>query len=216
MEKYQNRHAAGKLLATALKEFAHRDDVLVLALPRGGVPVGYEVARALDAPLDVLIVRKLGVPGHAELAMGAIAMGGQAPYINDAIVRDLQITHEELEKTIEWETRELKRRESAYRQEAPFPSIKGKTVIIVDDGIATGATMQAAIKTLSLLKPHHIIVAVPVADKDVCTDMRKLVHKLICPLQPEQFYAVGTWYEDFSQTSDDEVFSLLNKTRKPA
>lgn len=213
MDKYQNRYEAGKVLAKALKAYADRKDVLVLALPRGGVPVAYEVAKALHVPMDVFIVRKLGVPEHAELAMGAIASGGM-PVFNKDIIYQLHVTQEEIDAVIAKETQELKRREVAYRGHQPFPDIHGKTIILVDDGIATGATMRAAIKALRELKAGSIIVAVPVADKQLSEKMAESVELLICPLRPLHFYAVGAWYDDFSQTEDEEVYTLLKELRK--
>lgn len=213
MNKYQNREEAGRILAQELVPFAKQNDVIVLALPRGGVPVAFEIAKALHAPLDVFIVRKLGVPGHSELAMGAIAMGGVS-VLNDDIVKSLNITHEEIEAITQKELQELERRKHSYRSDEPFPSLQDKIIILVDDGIATGATMRVAIKALRKLKADKIIVAVPVAAEDTCEDIQKLADGLICPLRPQQFYAVGAWYNDFAQTEDDEVFRLLKDARK--
>jgi putative phosphoribosyl transferase len=212
-EKYKNRYHAGQVLARHLIDYKDRDDVVVFALPRGGVPVAFEVASALHAPLDVFIVRKLGVPGHIELAMGAIAMGG-AQIFNDDIIKQLHVTRDEIAAVMDQEKEELKRRETKYRGNQPFPALKDKTVILVDDGIATGATMKAAIKALHQLQPARIIVAVPVAEKGMCDKMQALVDTLICPLRPVDFYAVGAWYDDFSQTEDDEVHALLRDARK--
>lgn len=212
MDRYQNRQTAGILLAKALHAYANRDDVLILALPRGGVPVAFEIAKALQAPLDVFIVRKLGVPGHSELAMGAIAMGG-AHVFNDEIIDELRIPQTAIQSVIEKEQQELKRREIAYRGSVTFPSIVNKTIILVDDGIATGATMRAAIKALRSLHPAKIIVAVPVADKQLCEQMQPLVDEFVCPLRPLYFYAVGAWYDDFSQTEDEEVYHLLKEAK---
>lgn len=213
MDKYLNRYAAGQALAKALMPYANRKDVLVLALPRGGVPVAFEIAKALHVPMDVFIVRKLGVPGHSELAMGAMA-SGSAPVFNQDIIRELQISPTDIDAVIEKETKELKRREVAYRGHHPLPSIQGKTILLVDDGIATGATMRAAIQSLRELKAGAIVVAVPVADKQLCERMAMTVDRLVCPLRPLHFYAVGAWYEDFSQTEDEEVYTLLNESRK--
>lgn len=213
MHKYLNRKEAGRVLAEELKPFAKQSDVIVLALPRGGVPVAFEIAKALHAPLDVFIVRKLGVPGHAELAMGAIAAGG-VTVLNDDVVYSLQISQEEIQAVKQKELQELERREKTYRGDEPFPNLQDKVVILVDDGIATGATMRAAIKALRQLKAEKIIVAVPVAANDTCEEMKKLTDGLICPLRPQQFYAVGAWYDDFLQTEDDEVFRLLKDARK--
>jgi putative phosphoribosyl transferase len=212
MEKYRNRQEAGKVLAQELRAFSDRNDVIVLALPRGGVPVAFEIVKALHVPLDVFIVRKLGVPGHSELAMGAIAMGG-AHVFNDEIIRDLSISPETIQRIIETEQQELKRRESAYRGNHTFPPLKDTTVILVDDGIATGATMRAAIKALRQLNPAAIVVAVPVADKQMCEKFEPLVDSLICPLRPSNFFAVGPWYDDFSQTEDEEVYTLLKQAK---
>lgn len=210
--KYLNRVEAGQTLAAELKEYADREDVIVLALPRGGVPVAFEIAKALRVPLDVFIVRKLGVPGHSELAMGALAMGGVSVF-NEDIISQLNIPKEAIDEVIEDENEELKRRVDVYRENHVFPPLKDQTIILVDDGIATGATMRAAIKALRKLAPAKIIVAVPVADKGMCEKMQPLTDKLVCPMRPTQFYAVGAWYEDFSQTEDDEVRDLLKKSR---
>jgi putative phosphoribosyl transferase len=212
MDKYLNRKEAGRALANELNAYANRDDVIVLALPRGGVPVGYEIATLLNVPLDVYIVRKLGVPGHKELAMGAMALGDVCVF-NKEIIHSLQISQEEVQSVIENEKKELKRREGAYRGDYPLPSLKEKTIILVDDGIATGASMRAAVKSLRALQPASIIVAVPVADRTICAEMKMIADKLICPLQPTDLYAVGVWYVDFTQTEDDEVRELLKKAR---
>lgn len=211
MERYLNRYAAGKLLASLLKNYEKRDNVIVLALPRGGVPVAYEIAKALSIPLDVFIVRKLGVPGHEELAMGALAMGG-ATIFNTEILHSLGISKEDVEKVIESEKKELQRRETAYRGNKPYPIIKDKTIILVDDGIATGASIKVAIKALRQLNPANIVLAIPVAEATTCKKLATLVETIVCPLQPTNFYAVGQWYEDFNQTSDEEVFALLKKS----
>ena len=212
MDRYLNRKEAGQILAKALNAYADRDNVVVLALPRGGVPVAYEIAKELHAPLDVFIVRKLGVPGHSELAMGAIAMGG-AMVFNDEIVNDLQIPESAIQAVIAKEEQELKRRNMAYRGGHPFPSLKGKIVILVDDGIATGATIRAAIKALRQLHPATLIVAVPVADKSICDQIKPSVDYFYCPMQPYSLYAVGAWYDDFSQTEDEEVYTLLKEAK---
>lgn len=213
MEKYTNRREAGKILASQLGVYANRRDVIVLALPRGGVPVAYEIAKALHVPLDVFIVRKLGVPGHSELAMGAITLGG-VKIFNEDIIKDLHIKSEDINIVIAKEQEELKRRETKYRGNHIFPSLKDKTIILVDDGIATGATMRAAIKALDLLQPAGIIVAVPVAEKSMCDRIQSLVKQLVCPLRPVHFNAVGAWYDDFSQTEDEEVYTLLKDKAK--
>jgi len=213
MNKYQNRYEAGKTLGQQLSAYADRTDVIVFALPRGGVPVGFEIAKALSAPLDVFIVRKLGVPEHRELAMGAIATGG-AKILNDYVINDLNISQHAIQAVLLEEQQELKRREKAYRGDQPFPSLKNKIVILVDDGIATGASIRAAIKALQQFSPARLVVAVPVADKSICAEIRPLVDEFICPLQPSSLYAVGAWYDDFSQTEDEEVYSLLRQTKE--
>lgn len=211
--RYKDRQEAGVVLAQELQSYANQPDVLVLALPRGGVPVAFEIATALHVPLDVFIVRKLGVPGHTELAMGALAMGNILVF-NDDIIRQLNITQEEINAVIHKEEQELKRREAAYRDNRPFPSLAKKTIILVDDGIATGATMRAAIKALKKAGPAKLIVAVPCADYSMCETLKPLVDQLICPLRPTNFYAVGAWYVDFSQTEDAEVYNLLKEAQK--
>jgi putative phosphoribosyl transferase len=208
--RFQNRVEAGRVLAERLIEYAGREDVLVLALPRGGVPVAYEVAKALGAPLDVFIVRKLGVPGHEELAMGAIASGGVV-VLNDEVVRGLKIPREVIEQVARAELAELRRREREYRGDRPPPDVRGKTVILVDDGLATGSTMRAAAVALRRLGPTRIVVAVPVAAAETCEEFRQEVDETVCAITPEPFYAVGLWYEDFSQTTDEEVRELLAK-----
>jgi putative phosphoribosyl transferase len=206
--RFHNRTEAGRLLARELERYAGRDDVVVLALPRGGVPVGYEVGKTLGAPLDVCVVRKLGVPGHRELAMGAIASGG-------LIVRDQELVHrlgipeQLIQRAIADELRELERREAAYRGDREPRKLEGKTVILVDDGLATGATMRAAALAVREQSPARVIVAVPVAAAETCDRLRSDVDEVICILTPEFFYAVGFWYDDFSQTSDEEVRELL-------
>ncbi|MCP0913774.1 MULTISPECIES: phosphoribosyltransferase [Legionella] len=211
MEKFADRHQAGTILAKRLHEYERKSNGIVLALPRGGVPVAYEIAQALSLPLDVFIVRKLGVPGHEELAMGAIASGGTL-FFNEDIVHSMDIPQRRIQAVIDSEQKELARREALYRQGKPFPSLTGKTVILVDDGIATGATIHAAIKALRKLKPEQIILAVPVAALSTCRELAREVEGIICPLQPVDFYAVGLWYDDFSQTTDEEVSQLLRKT----
>ncbi len=209
MDRYANRFAAGKTLANELKAYLNRSDVIILALPRGGVPVAFEVAKALKIPLDVFIVRKLGVPGHEELAMGALAMGNTIVF-NEDVVKSLSISKQAIDDVIKEESKELRRREIAYRGQKEFPILNGKTVILIDDGIATGATLRVAIKALRQLNPANIIVAVPVASISTYEKMSPLVDKLICPLKTRDFYAVGQYYDDFSQTTDEEVFSLLS------
>lgn len=211
MEKYVDRYEAGKILAEQLKEYANDRNTIVLGLARGGVPVAYEIARTLSLPLDVLIVRKLGVPGHEELAMGAIVTG-DAVVFNDEIIHSFHLSDSSIQKVIQVEQKELQRRESLYRQDRPSLNLKAKTVILVDDGIATGASMLAALKAVRLQQPASIIIAVPVAADATCNDLAGLADYLVCPLKPVNFYAVGLWYEDFNQTTDEEIFELLAKT----
>jgi predicted phosphoribosyltransferase len=209
---YRNRTDAGKRLATRLRDYADRDDVLVLALPRGGVPVAYEVAKALRAPLDIFLVRKLGVPGHEELAMGAISTGG-VRVLNDDAVDYLQIPRGVIDAITAIELRELERRERAYRGDRAEPDVHGKTIILVDDGLATGSTMRAAAAALRQQNPSRIVVAVPVSASQTCEQYRMGVDEIICAKTPEPFYGVGMWYEDFSQTTDQEVRELLEKAK---
>lgn len=213
MNRYLNRQQAGLVLAQALQTYAHRQDVLVLGLPRGGIPVAFEIAKALQVPMDTFIVRKLGAPGQPELAMGAIAMGGK-PIFNKDIIRQLHVSENAINAVIENEKKELQRRNLVYRDNRPLPDIKDKMIILVDDGIATGATMRAAIKALKDLHAKQIVVAVPVADQQLCEDMQMEVDDLICLLRPTHLVAVGAWYEDFSQTEDEEVFALLKEAQK--
>jgi len=208
VSRFHDRREAGRLLAEKLTAYADRPDVLVLALPRGGVPVAYEVARALRAPLDVFIVRKLGVPGYEELAMGAVATGG-VRVLNDQVVNGLRIPDYVIDAVTAWEQQELARRESLYRGERPPPDVRGKTVILVDDGLATGSTMQAAVAALRQQQPARIVVAVPTAAPETCEALRTEVDEVICAITPEPFHSVGLWYKDFSQTTDDEVRELL-------
>lgn len=210
MEKYQDRYHAGKLLASLLKEYADQKDVIVLALPRGGVPVAYEIAKILNAPLDIFVVRKLGVPGHEELAMGAIA-SGETLVLNESVLQSLRIPPDAIEVVKASEKKELHRREKLYRGNKPPLDVKDKKVILVDDGIATGATMRVAIKALKLLKPKEIIIAVPVAARETAEELANLVNKFVCLQAPAAFYAVGLYYENFGQTEDEEVFDLLNR-----
>lgn len=213
MEQYTDRTEAGILLAEKLKKYKKAPNTIVLALPRGGVPVAYEIAKALELPLDLCIVRKLGVPGHEELAMGAIARD-QTIVFNEDILSSLHMSQEEINQVIHHEQEELNRRERLYRGNQKYPELNNKTVILVDDGIATGATMRAAIKSLNQLNASHIILAVPVAALSICHEMQHLVDEIICPLKPINFYAVGLWFSDFSQTSDAEVIRLFNESKR--
>jgi putative phosphoribosyl transferase len=206
--RFRDRHDGGLHLARLLGPYAKRNDVVVLALPRGGVAVGYEVAVALDAPLDVFVVRKLGVPGHAELAMGAIA-GGGATHLNVDVIAALGIPDEAIAATVAREQRELERREEAYRGERRRPDVAGRTVILVDDGLATGASMLAAVAALREEGPAKIIVAVPVAADETCAMLREQGVDVVCCRTPYPFYGVGVWYEEFEQMTDDGVRTLL-------
>ena len=208
--RFQDRYEAGRLLAQELRDYAGRDDVLVVALPRGGVPVGYEVARVLRAPLDAMQVRKLGVPGHEELAMGAIASGG-VRIVSENVVEALRIPERVIATVAAAETQELERRERIYREGRLFPDVRGRTVILVDDGLATGSTMRAAAAALRSLGAARLVAAVPVAPKESCDALRDMVDDVVCAKMPERFLAVGEWYEDFSQTSDEEVSELLRR-----
>jgi predicted phosphoribosyltransferase len=212
---FEDRIDAGRKLAGKLKKYAGKRDVVVLALPRGGVPVGFEVARALDAPLDVFLVRKLGVPGREELAMGAIASGG-VRVVNEDVVRELNIPLRWLDIAAADELPELRRREQAYRDDRPAPDVRNKTVILVDDGLATGATMRAGVAALRRMSPAKIVVAVPVGAPETCNEFRQLADEVVCALQPEPFWAVGNWYQNFEQTTDDEVRDLLARAAGPA
>jgi predicted phosphoribosyltransferase len=207
--QYNDRTDAGEKLAQRLTAYRDKDDVLVLGLPRGGVPVAYEVARALHAPLDVYLVRKLGVPGQEELAMGAIATGG-VMLLNHEVIHELGITGEMTRAISMREWQELARRESLYRGTRPLPEVAGKTVILVDDGLATGFTMRAAIAALKKQGPARIVVAVPVAAARTAAELATEVDELVCLYTPDQFYAVGLWYGDFRPVTDDQVHALLN------
>ena len=209
---YKNRSEAGKTLAAQLSHYANRDDVIVLALPRGGVPVAFEVAKALHTPLDIFLVRKLGVPGHEELAMGAIASGG-VRVLNDSTVEYLDIPKGVIDSITATELKELERRERLYRGDRPEPDVQRKTVILIDDGLATGSTMRAAASALRRKGPEKIVVAVPVSAPQTCDEYRMGVDEVICAVTPEPFYGVGQWYWDFSQTTDDEVQTLLEQAR---
>ena len=210
---FRDRGDAGRRLATGLMDYAGRPDLLVLALPRGGVPVAYEVARALGARLDVFLVRKLGLPGHEELAMGAIASGG-VRVLNQDVVNVLQIPEQLIDKVAEAELRELERREHTYRGNRPPPDVHGKTIILVDDGLATGSTMRAAATALRQQGPARIVVGVPVAAPEICEEFRDEVDDIVCAITPEVLFGVGAWYQDFSQTTDDEVRDLLAKAAR--
>ena len=206
---FKNRSEAGRFLAQKLGEYTNDRTVVVLALPRGGVPVGFEVAEALKAPLDVFVVRKLGVPGYDELAMGAIA-SGDIRVLNARVLDNLDIPDDMIERAAAREKRELQRRERLYRGTRPIIDVRGRTVIIVDDGMATGSTMRAAVRALRQKKPEKIIVAVPVGARETCESFTKEVDTLcVCAVTPEPFDGVGLWYRDFEQTSDDEVRQLL-------
>jgi predicted phosphoribosyltransferase len=213
--RFRDRGEAGRILARELGRYAGRDDVVVLALPRGGVPVAYEVAKALAAPLDVFVVRKLGVPGHQELAMGALASGGVL-VLDQGLIRALGIEKEQIQRTVAAELRELERRERAYRDDRDLPGLAGKTVILVDDGLATGSTMRAAALAVREHQPARIVVAVPVAAAETCDEFRDEVDEIICVETPQPFHAVGLWYDDFTQTSDEEVRERLVRTAEPA
>jgi putative phosphoribosyl transferase len=207
---FQDRTEAGRLLAEQLKKYENRPDVLVLGLPRGGVPVAYEVAKALNAPLDVFMVRKLGVPGYEELAMGAIATGG-IRVLNDDVVRQLNIPMDVIDAVAAEQEKELERRERLYRGDRPAPDSRGKTVIVVDDGLATGSTMKVALSALRHQQPKKLVVAVPTAPQETCESLRNIADEVVCSVTPEPFMAVGTWYRRFDQTTDDEVRDLIKR-----
>lgn len=209
-ERYANRRDAGRRLAEDLAEHAGQPNTIVLALPRGGVPVGYEVAHQLGVPMDIFLVRKLGVPGHEELAMGAIASGG-VRVINDQVVQMIGVREDVIDAVAERERTELQRREKAYRGDKPPAAVRGATVILVDDGLATGSTMRAAVEAIRRSEPKRVIVAVPVAARETCDEIRQEVDEVVCSMTPEPFHAVGLWYDTFDQTTDDEVRDLLGR-----
>lgn len=215
MRPFLDRRAAGRQLAELLGRFAHDPSGVVLALPRGGVPVAYEVATALSLPLDVFIVRKLGVPGHEELAFGAIAPGG-VRVLSDELVRALGIPAADVERVTAAEERELIRRERQYREGAPAIEMAGRTVLLVDDGLATGASMSAAVAAIRTRRPRRVIVAVPVASSEATAALRERVDEVVVAMTPAPFGAVGSWYLDFRQTTDDEVLALMHAARSRA
>jgi predicted phosphoribosyltransferase len=209
---FKDRVDAGRFLASKLNQFANLADVIVLGLPRGGVPVAYEVAHKLHAPLDILVVRKLGVPGHEELAMGAIASGG-VRVLNQEVLSHLGIPQDIIDLVIESEQRELERREREYRNNHPPLKLRGRTVIVVDDGLATGSSMHAAVTAIRQKQPKKIIVAVPVGARDTCASFHNEVDTIaICAITPESFQSVGAWYADFAPTTDDEVRKCLERS----
>lgn len=207
-EPFQNRTQAGQLLAIQLTQYTNSSNVLILALPRGGVPVAFEIAKKLHLPLDVCLVRKLGVPKRRELAMGAIGFGG-VQVINQDIVDWLHIPEEIIEQVVAEEQIELERRDRLYRENRPFPNLDNQTILLVDDGIATGSTLRAAIATIKQHHPKKIVVAVPVAPAEICQQLKSEVDEIICTQQPEPLHSISLWYVDFSQTTDDEVRHLL-------
>jgi len=210
--RFRDRHDAGRRLATELRVYANRPDVLVLALPRGGVPVGFEVATALNVPLDVFVVRKLGLPWQQELAIGAIASGG-VRVLDVDLIRVARVSDADVERVTATEKAELERQERRYRGDRPFPDLHEKTVILIDDGLATGSTMRAGVEALREEGPARIVVAVPVASPETCEAFRDIADDIICAETPEPFRAVGLWYDDFSQTTDEEVHDLLDRAR---
>ncbi len=205
---FHDRSEAGRMLADRLLNYADRPDVLVLALPRGGVPIGYEVARRLRVPLDLFLVRKLGLPGHEELAMGAIASGG-VRVLNHELIEYVGVPREVVDHVTALEQRELLRRHRLYRDDRPAPDVHSRVIILVDDGLATGATMRAGVEALRQQQAARIVVAVPVAAPDTCEDLARLADEAVCVMTPVPFYGVGMWYEDFSQTTDEQVRDLL-------
>jgi putative phosphoribosyl transferase len=207
---FADRRKAGRVLSGKLTPYAGRDDVIVLGLPRGGVPVAFEAAQALNSPLDIFLVRKLGAPGHKELAMGAIASGGVV-VVNDEVVRALKISPDTVRAEVESEREELMRREAIYRGDRRPLDVRGKIVILIDDGLATGSTMRAAVTALRKKEPARIVVAVPVGAASTCAELQTIADECVCAIAPENFRAVGLWYDDFAQTGDDEVCDLLTR-----
>jgi putative phosphoribosyl transferase len=214
-QRFADRREAGAELASKLGHYAKRNDVVVLALPRGGVPVGFDVAEALDAPLDIFLVRKLGMPGYAELAMGAIASGG-VRVLNQDVINWYGISPDDVDAVARGEQRELERREREYRRGRPMVDLRGKVVILIDDGLATGSTMRAAVEAVRQHGPAQVVVAVPVGAPSTCEEFAELTDEIICARAPEQFAAVGQWYRDFSQTTDEEVRQLLEAHKRSA
>lgn len=212
--QFADRRAAGRELASRLPGYSGRRDVVVLALPRGGVPVAYEIARALDAPMDVFLVRKLGLPDNPELAMGAIASGG-VRVLNDDVVGWYRVPAHVIDRVASREAIELDRRERAYREGRPPAELQGRIVLLVDDGLATGSSMKAAVQAVRQRKPARVVVAVPVGAPDTCLELEAFADEVVCARRPEPFSAVGRWYRDFSQTTDDEVRALLRAAREP-
>lgn len=207
---FKDRGDAGKKLASALEHFSNHQETIIMALPRGGVPVAYEVSQKLHLPMDIFPVRKLGVPGYEELAMGALALDGQY-YLNNDITSSFGISPKTIELTISKENKELSRRNQLYRHGMPFPVIKGKTVIIIDDGMATGATMRVAVESLRHAGARYIVAAIPVGSEDACLSLRQYTDELICLEQPSSFSSVGEWYQKFDQVSDEEVISIAER-----
>ncbi|WP_226703170.1 phosphoribosyltransferase [Microbulbifer elongatus] len=209
MEPFQNRREAGRRLAETLDEYRDRHDVIVLALPRGGVPVGLEVARQLRAPLDLMLVRKLGVPGHEELAMGAISSGARV--LNESVILNCGVSEADLARETRLEQAELERRDRRYRGDRPWPLLEERCVILVDDGIATGATMEAAVRAVRAQHPAELVIAVPVAPPSTVEHFAGLADRVECPLQPASFWAIGAWYRDFTQLSDEQVIAMMRE-----
>ena len=213
MARFRNRREAGRILAQELVHYANHSDVIILALPRGGVPVAYAVALALNIPLDVFIVRKLGLPGHEELAIGAIASGG-VRVLNEDVIRAFHIPEEVIDRVVQRELHELERRERLYREDRPMPEIRDRIVILIDDGLATGASMRAAVVALRAQNPKRIVVAVPTAAPETCEAFEAEVDEIVCAITPEPFLGVGRWYEDFSQTTDEEIRVILQDMQR--